>query len=338
MAGEPLDLVAVYIVTYRRHHMLRRAIKSVLAQTHDRIRVKVVNDDPADAEVSNIIAGFGDPRLSLFEPMKNRGATRNFNLVFQEREAAFTTLLEDDNWWQPQFIERQLAVLKAHPDAPLVVGNERVWTERPGDHWHDTGRDIWPFHDVRLHHRTLVDLCGRTVLANSSLMVRVDRAAELLVPDTIPVDVTEHFRDRLLLGAFPLNGEVLVNYAETLHTARRQDDTWGLYQIMLIGSVFAALPVGKARTDLARALWATVPSAMSPRAISMLSAGLFVSEARALVKTAPLLARARGLAHHVKNWNKAAQMRRALAERQSEFAFLHAAAAKHIKGFVAQIH
>ena len=40
-------LVAVYVVTFRRHQMLRRAIASVVAQTYANA-VKVVNDDPED--------------------------------------------------------------------------------------------------------------------------------------------------------------------------------------------------------------------------------------------------------------------------------------------------
>ena len=187
-------LIAVYIVTFRRHQMLRRAIASVAAQTHAKMVVKVVNDDPADEMVAEIVHEFGDNRISLFSPIEKCGPTRNFNLVFEERDADYVSLLEDDNWWEPSFLEEQLRVLKKHPDAPLVVGNQRIWQELPDGSWLDTSQTIWPVSSLQVHNLSVEEICGSARICNSSMLIRVERAHELLVPDTIPVDVTEHFR------------------------------------------------------------------------------------------------------------------------------------------------
>lgn len=279
--------VAVYIVTWRRHQMLKRAIASVLAQTHGDLLLKIVNDDPDDAEVSRIIESFEDCRATLFTPVEKRGATQNFNLVFQEREAPFSALLEDDNWWEPTFLESQLAVLQRYQDAPVVVGNERIWKELPNDEWEDTGRIIWSFDDVRTHEVTLESLCGGAKLCNSSILVRTAGAAKLQTPDFIPVDVTEHYRERLLPETFPLNGQPLTNYAETIATARGTGRQWGLHQVALIASIFIALPTKASRKKLARSLWREVSSPTSPRATALVAAGFAFDEARALVYSAP---------------------------------------------------
>jgi glycosyltransferase involved in cell wall biosynthesis len=281
-------LVAVYVVTYRRHEMLRRAIASVLAQTHEHLLVYVVNDDPADAAVGSIVEAFGHPRAVLFRPVEKRGATRNFNLVFRESEADYAALLEDDNWWESTFLERQIEVLERHPEAPLVVGNERVWRELPDGGWLDTGATIWPFADVQLHTVTLERICGSAKICNSLMLVRVNRPTSLLTPETIPVDVTEHFRERLLPRHILLNGAPLVNYADTIHTARDRRGSWGLYQVILIGSVFIALPHAGSRRRLAAALWDETRSPVSPRATTLVHTGLAIREARELLRLAPV--------------------------------------------------
>lgn len=314
--------VAVYVVTYRRHDMLRRAIRSVLDQTHFNLVVHVINDDPGDAIVDAIVAGFGDARVRMYLPVEKRGATRNFNLAFMDCESHYASLLEDDNWWEPQFIERQIQVLESQPDAPLAISNERVWKEMPDHTWIDTGRTIWPEFGVKLYDPELADLCGSAMLCNSSMLIRTRLAAELLTPETIPVDVTEHFRERLLSCPVPLNGEALVNYAETIQTARGKDTSWGNYQIALIASAFMALAGAGRRERLAEKLWRNTPSATSPRATTLVRTGLAVREARALVARAPKVALLRTLAGLIRRPQQVADVLSAPNRLKHEIAFL----------------
>ena len=59
-------LIAVYLITYRRNELLRRALASVLSQTHTNIAVKVVNDDPEDEAVARIVTETDDQRVTVF--------------------------------------------------------------------------------------------------------------------------------------------------------------------------------------------------------------------------------------------------------------------------------
>lgn len=317
--------VAVYVVTYRRHKMLRRAITSVLNQTHTDIALYVVNDDPDDLEVDRIVDEFADPRARMFLPAKKRGATSNFNLVFKEREAPYSALLEDDNWWEPAFVESQLSVLEAHPDAPLVIGNERIWKELPGDEWADTGQTIWPTFDVQLYTPGLADLCGSAKLCNSSMLVRTRQSSDLLTPETIPVDVTEHFRERLLPSRILLNGRPLANYSDTLKSARGRGALWGQYQVALIGSSFMALAAASKRRSLANELWRTVKSPFSPRATALVHTGLAIREARALLTAAPVLALTRSMLGFVRHPNKLHAVLTARSKIRSQIDFLASA-------------
>jgi glycosyltransferase involved in cell wall biosynthesis len=289
-------VIAVYLVTYRRHEMLRRSLASVLAQTHRNVRIHVINDDPDDPEVGHIVAAAADSRAALFEPVAKRGATGSFGLVFEETAAEYVAMLEDDNWWEPAFLQSQVAVLENHAHALATVGNERIWREEHDGTWTNTGQTIWPFSEVREHRYTLESLCGGATYCNSSALIRVNRSHRMTVPNSIPVDVTEHFRDRTMLDTILLNGAPLTNYAETIKTAR--DTTgrrWSHYQQVLIGSCFVALQSQKSRKALARNLWHDIDSPTSPRAVSLILAGLATKEARALLWQAPLVALARGI-------------------------------------------
>lgn len=284
-------MIAVYVVTYRRHQLLRRAIASVLAQTHRNLRLLVVNDDPDDAVVAQILADFTDDRLSLFEPLQKRGATGSFALVFEEAEADFVALLEDDNWWEPEFLASQIGVLDKRPESNVVVGNERIWREESDGSWINTGRTIWSFGDIREHHFTLESICGSAIYCNSSALVRVTMRRAFAVPASIPVDVTEHFRERTFTEPVLLNGAALTNYSETLETARDVTGVrWSHYQQLLIGSCMIALPSAAARRELAQRLWLGVPGPRTPRAVTLVLTGLSIPEASSLLREAPLAA------------------------------------------------
>jgi glycosyltransferase involved in cell wall biosynthesis len=284
-------IVAVYLVTYHRPTMLPRALASVLSQTYRSFFVRVVNDDPFDTSVNSIVSAFNDDRIMMFEPAVKRGATKNFNLMFREREAQFVAMLEDDNWWEPTFLEKMISVLLANPSDTLAVANERIWRELSDNRWEETHRLVWSFVDTRRHQVSLEELCGSTTIRNSSTIFRLAAGQDdLRTPDSIPVDVTEHFREGLLNKRILVVGEPLVNFAETIETARSKSDVWAMYQALLIGSVFVAAPTKEIRRIISRRLWKSCAPGASPRAVSLIATGYAFEEARYLLADAPRIA------------------------------------------------
>lgn len=241
----------------------------------------VVNDDPEDKRVADLIVKFGDPRLSLYYP-KKRGAAGSFNLAFSAPNCEFSSLLEDDNWWEPGFLELMLARLDANPDVDLAVGNERIWKETPTGEWINTNRTIWPEGRDRLFSTSVDFACGSAKLCNSSMVVRRLARNPYLTPDDLPVDVTEHFRERQVSQPILLVNNVLVNYAETQHTNRQKGGiVWGAYQILLTASCFYSLHPN-ARTLLAQRLVQAESGRCTPRITSLASTALLFPEARAI--------------------------------------------------------
>jgi hypothetical protein len=314
--------VLVTVVTYRRPNLLRRALLSVKAQTYDGWRCQVVNDDPDDAEVAHVVRELSDPRIYLYEPVRRRGASGSFNLAFATSEFSFLSLLEDDNWWEPTFLADMLAALKAHPNAAVACANERVWTESSDGSWHDTGRTIWPESGPRLFWTTPESACGSATICNSSMLVRRIDGGPWLTPGDIPVDVTEHFRERILPQPILLVGKPLVNYAETLKTHRdTRGNLWSDYQCLLIGSIFASLPAAERRALAIRLLEPT-GGHCTPRATALLSAGVAVPEARVLWGAASWRQRLRYLVTALRRTSARSGPRSALNRRSSHWHWL----------------
>jgi glycosyltransferase involved in cell wall biosynthesis len=112
--------VTVVLPTYNRAHLLPQAIESTLAQTaRDSCDVVVVDDGSTD----NTPAIAQRYRAEITYIRKRNGglaAARNTALRCCPNE--FTALLDDDDLWEPDKIERQRAAFRQWPDVVLVGG------------------------------------------------------------------------------------------------------------------------------------------------------------------------------------------------------------------------
>jgi len=190
-----------------------------------------------------------------------------------------------------------LRALSDHPRCEIACANERIWRERSGESWERTGATVWA--DIRgfaEYSTRFEDACGSAKLCNSSTVFKTANATSWQTPDDIPVDVTEHFRERLVKQPVLLVHEPLVNYSETLQTHRSSSGTlWSDYQSLLIGSCFFSLP-SEHRVDSARMLWKKLGKWPSPRATSLLLASRATPEARSLWSTSSQIQRLRFIA------------------------------------------
>jgi len=316
------DAVRIYVVTFRRPQLLERALRSVMAQTHGDWAAEVLNDDPADARVPRIIEALGDPRIRLLLPSMHRGGTGNFNHAFRTVAEPFASILEDDNWWEPGFLSTMVAALARHPEAAVACGNERVWKENHGGTWTDSGRNAWPEAEgERLLQWRALDKCGAARLCNSSLVFRTAGSEKWRTPQSIPIDVTEHFRERVAPHPMLLIHKPLVNFAQTLATSRSSGAVWASYQVLLVGSVLALAQSG-CRRGIARALWERARKSDPFLATTLIATGLLVTPARALWREARLPEKIRFAAGVLRHPVSAASLLRTLERHSHEWAWL----------------
>ncbi len=106
-------LVSVVIPTYRRATKLCRAIESVLSQTYDQIECIVVNDNTPNDEYSldiySKIASYRDnPKFKFIEQEIHVNGARARNVGILESKGEFIAFLDDDDFWCPNKIEKQI--------------------------------------------------------------------------------------------------------------------------------------------------------------------------------------------------------------------------------------
>lgn len=101
-------LVTVILPTRNRAHVLRRAIDSVLAQTHRELELIVVDDGSTDATAATL-AGVADPRLRVLHRERGGGAAAARNAGLALARGDFVAFLDDDDFWLVQKLEKQLA-------------------------------------------------------------------------------------------------------------------------------------------------------------------------------------------------------------------------------------
>lgn len=109
--------VSVIIPAYNAEHSLAPCIDSVLAQTHDRVEVLVIDDGSTDGTCA-IASGYGDPVICLKQANQGQGAARNRGLASASGD--YVAFLDADDYWLDTFIETCVDFLDTHPDAVAV--------------------------------------------------------------------------------------------------------------------------------------------------------------------------------------------------------------------------
>jgi glycosyltransferase involved in cell wall biosynthesis len=124
MQGEADMLVSVIIPTRDRAELVIRAVASVLGQTHRALDVVVVDDGSAD-DTRDRLAVLDDPRLRVLVHPRSRGVSAARNAGLAAARGGYFALLDSDDAWLPQKVERLLAFARAKGYA--ICQNQEIW-------------------------------------------------------------------------------------------------------------------------------------------------------------------------------------------------------------------
>ncbi len=111
--------VSVVIPTFNRSAFLKHAITSVLGQTYSDFEI-IISDNASTDDTAAIIATFPDRRIKYFRNDRNVGMGPNWNIGVQRAKGLYVVLLEDDNWWHPEYLARAAGTLDQHLDVAFV--------------------------------------------------------------------------------------------------------------------------------------------------------------------------------------------------------------------------
>lgn len=118
--GRAEPLVTGVVPYYGEHEFVGEAVASLLGQTHRNLEVIIVNDgsfDPEDAVLSELAE---DPRVRvLTQPNDGEQSARNLGVI--DADGDYVTMLDADNVFEPEFVERAVAMLDADPELAYVT-------------------------------------------------------------------------------------------------------------------------------------------------------------------------------------------------------------------------
>jgi len=118
--------VSVIIPCYNRALYVGEAIDSVLDQTYENFELIVVDDGSTDNSLT-IVSNYGDRVTALQHPGgENRGQSAAINLGLAHSDGEHVAILDSDDYWALDKLEKQVAVLDANPGVGLVYGNARI--------------------------------------------------------------------------------------------------------------------------------------------------------------------------------------------------------------------
>jgi len=119
--------ISVVIPAYNAESTIERAIDSVLAQTMPAAEIIVVDDGSSD-QLAAVVSRYVSPVRLIQQTNSQAAAARNRGIEAASGE--FVGFLDADDYWEPQKLQRQLAVIERHPEVNIVGG--RYYSMQPG--------------------------------------------------------------------------------------------------------------------------------------------------------------------------------------------------------------
>lgn len=162
--------VTVVIPAYNAAWCVRRAIDSVLAQSWSDYELVVVDDGSTD-DTAAILAGYGSALRVVRQANAGLSAARNAGI--KAAEGDWIAFLDADDWWLPEKLAAQMAVIASKPDIGFCSTSADVVSPE--------GAHLETWSHGGLHGNILPDLfganagvsgSGSAVLARRDLLVQ----------------------------------------------------------------------------------------------------------------------------------------------------------------------
>jgi glycosyltransferase involved in cell wall biosynthesis len=120
--------LTVLLPTFNRAASLARTIDSVLEQTHGELELLISDNASAD-ETRTVCERYAqrDRRVRYVRQPENLGPIGNFNWLLAHANSEFVLMLADDDWLDPDYLERCLAIIEDDPSLTIVTGATRYY-------------------------------------------------------------------------------------------------------------------------------------------------------------------------------------------------------------------
>jgi glycosyltransferase involved in cell wall biosynthesis len=169
-------VVSVIVTVYKRAEFLAIALRSALDQTYQDYEI-IVTDDSSSEALRAICESFGSDRIRYRTNGRNVGVALNVRAAVAEARGTYIAMLNDDDAWEPTFLEKLVAPLQADSRRVLAFS----------DHWIVDGQGVVKKADTDANTAAF----GRAGLPDGEV---ADLAELVLVKNGVPLAMAAVFR------------------------------------------------------------------------------------------------------------------------------------------------
>lgn len=125
-----MSTVSVIIPAFNAEEHLSGAVSSVLAQSYTDIEILLVDDGSTDGTgaLADTLAKT-DRRIRVIHNETNKLRSGALNAGIREAHGAFISILDADDTYLPEKIEKQVAYLETHPGTAAIYGDVLILRE-----------------------------------------------------------------------------------------------------------------------------------------------------------------------------------------------------------------
>lgn len=124
--------VSILLPSYNHEKFVGAAIDSVLSQSYSDFEL-LVGDDGSTDHTAEVIRKYSDPRIVFFPHQSNLGATLNHRFLLEKAKGEYVALINSDDLWLPDKLEKQVQYLDDHPAAVMCAGWAKFIDENGND-------------------------------------------------------------------------------------------------------------------------------------------------------------------------------------------------------------
>ena len=113
--------ISIVTPAYNCEKYLEEAVNSVLAQSFEDWELLIIDDCSKDATWLRMqTLAKKDDRIRIFQNRHNSGSAATRNNGIRQAKGEWIAFLDSDDLWRPEKLQRQMSVLRKHPDAAFL--------------------------------------------------------------------------------------------------------------------------------------------------------------------------------------------------------------------------
>ena len=126
-AREIKPKVSIGLPVYNGEKTITRTIDSILSQTILNFKL-VISDDGSTDSTPKICREYEqkDSRIKYIQQKKNKGWITNWTFLAENSDTKYFVWISDDDYWEPQFLEKNIEVLETNPKIVGSISNVQL--------------------------------------------------------------------------------------------------------------------------------------------------------------------------------------------------------------------